>query len=585
MSDWLPSLILREPLWLLLVPLYWAIHRYWRRSGGAPSQWHAYADAGLLRWLAIAPQRGFSSRLDLIARVLIVLAISGPILADRPAAQSRPALDIAVILDISPSMRVGDVDPDRLQRARLELNDLLRRLRGDRVALFAFSAHAYPVLPLTTDLALIPWYLDALDPALTRLTGSNLVPALELASRTLDQGTGGRRAILVLSDGEITDSTGVLAAADRLARRNLPVFALGIGTTTGGPVPTAGGYQRDENGEIVVSRLEPSLLAQIAARTGGRYAGLRADGGDWTYLVAGIDALARSERSAPAPDDGLPLWPWLLASGLGLLLAIRLRNPVTALPAFVLATGLTAFTLSPLAEASPWTERAALEALESGHYADAEALYRDIDSFSGRLGAGAAAYRQSRWADALELFYDAEQRAGDDAQRATAAYNRANTLAQLGRLDDALIAFDYVLSLQPNHTRAAVNRDIVQRMLSRHAGAAGGDPQGAVREDPESQRFSPGAAVDPQAAGQTVTIERDGHGAGAPGGERRTRVIARPSPSGALHSLPAGGRAGEAAQSAMVRLDAIDDNAAEVLRHRFSLMDAERPRTREAQPW
>lgn len=585
MSEWLPPLILREPLWLLLAPLYWAVLRYSQRSRGVPAQWQAYADARLLRWLVIEPQRGISSRLDLFAMLLIVLAISGPILADRPETQSRPALDIAVILDISPSMRVSDVEPDRLQRARLELNDLLHRLRNDRVALFAFSAHAYPVLPLTTDLALIPWYLEALDPALTRLRGSNLVHALELASRTLDQGSAGRGAILILSDGEIPDGAGVLAAADRLAKRNLPVFALGIGTTTGGPVPLPGGYLREENGEIVVSRLEPTLLAQLAARTGGRYATLRADGGEWTYLVAGFDALARSGPGITTLNNGLPLWPWLLAAGLGLLLANRLRNPVPALPAWVIATSLAAFMPPPQAVASIWTERAALEALESGRYADAEALYRDIESFNGRLGAGAAAYRQSRFAAALEWFYDAEQRAGDDAQRATAAYNRANTLARLGRLDDALIAFDYVLSLQPNHARAALNREIVQRVLIRQTGAANRDPRGAVREDPESQRFTSGAAVDSQAAGEPLGIERNDRGASTAGAEHRARVIARPLPSGTGQQVPVGGRAGEASQSVQIRLDAVDDNAAEVLRHRFTLMDAERPRVMEAHPW
>jgi Ca-activated chloride channel homolog len=586
MSDWLPALTVREPLWLLLVPLVWAVHRYWRRGGGSvPAEWQAYADIRLLRWLVVEPRAGISSRLELIAWLLIVLAISGPMIADRTATQTRPTLDIAVIIDISPSMRVGDVEPDRLQRTRLELHDLLQRLRSDRVALFAFSAHAYPVLPLTTDLALVPWYLDALDPALTRHQGSNLVPALELAARTLDQAGDGRRAIILLSDGEIPDVAGVLAAGDRLARRDIPVFALGIGTTTGGPVPAAGGFQRDVNDEIVVSRLDRALLAQLAARTGGRYADLRADGSGWDHLAAGIDALARSERTAPAVAAGLPLWPWLLVAGLVLLLAMRVRVPLPATPVIVLATGLAVVAAPPEAGASPWTERAAYEALHSGRYADAEALYLEIDSFGGRLGAGAAAYRAERWADALEWFTDAEQRAGDAAQRATAAYNRANTLARLGRLDDALIAFDYALSLQPNHTRAALNRDIVLRVLARQAGVASDELHGTPREDPDAHRIGAGAAADTRAAGDPVTLDHDEHHAGAGGGAERARVIARPLPSGASQPFHAGGRAGEAAQSAQVRLDAVNDNAAEVLRHRFMLMDAERPRSQEPQPW
>lgn len=579
MSDWLPAVGFSQPLWLLLAPLCWALHRWWRTPARRPSALHAYADARLLPWLLIAPRKSAGAWLNPAAWLLIVCALGGPVLLDHDAPESRGALDIAVILDISPSMRATDVAPDRLQRARLELHDLLQRLRGDRVALIAFSAHAYPVLPLTDDLAVIPWYLDALDPGLTRLTGSQVVPALELAARTLDSGAaGGGRAILLISDGEFPDTAAIMAAADRLARRGIPLFALGIGTTGGAPVPAAGGFRRGPDGGLAVSRLDRELLAEIAARTGGRYADLRADGGGWQALLRGMTALPGLERSTAADASGLPLWPWLLAAGLALLIAPRLlRAPAPALPAIMLAALLMP-GLAPPADASPADEGAAWEALAAGRYADAEALYRGIDNFNGRLGAGAAAWRQGRYGAALERFAEAERRAGDDVERAIAIYNQGNALARLGRLGDALRAFDDALALHPNHARAALNRDIVSRTLGRPA--AGADSDAPPRMGSDGRAAGPGDPADMDASGRTRAVDGDG----GDRGNGRAQVIARPLPGG-RQPMQAGGLAGEAAQAVLARIDAVEDHAAEVLRHRFMLMDANRPRSGETQPW
>ncbi len=576
MSAWVPAVGFDQPLWLLLVPLVWVLYRWRRRPGGTPDGLQAYADARLLPWLVLTPGRSSAAWLGLLAWLLIVVALGGPVLLDRQTTERRAALDIAVILDISPSMRAGDVEPDRLQRARLELHDLLQRLRGDRVALIAFSAHAYPVLPLTDDLAAIPWYLDALEPGLTRLAGSNVVPALELAARTLDAAAGGGRAILLLSDGEFPDSAEALAAADRLARRGIPLFALGVGTASGAPVPAAGGFHRDGDGNLVVSRLDRELLSEIAARTGGGYADLRADGGGWESLLRGLSALARAERPSSAQPSGLPLWPWLLAGGLLLLIALRLRAPLPALPGLALA-GLALLALSPIADASPSAERAAFEALSAGRLAEAEALYRDLDSFNGRLGAGAVAWRQARFGMARERFAEAERRAGNDTERAIAIYNQGNALARLGRLAEAMRAYDDALALHPNHARAALNRDIVGRVLGR---ATGDDPDATPRITPDADDVSPGDQRDRDASGEARAVEGDGGDRGS----GRAQVIARPLPGG-RQPMQAGGSAGESAQAALARIDAVEDHAAEVLRHRFMLMDADRPRVEESRPW
>lgn len=575
MMDWLPAIALREPWWLLLAPLSWAACLWWRHPGHGHTRLRGYAEPHLLKWLIVEPTRGRLPLLTLLGWSLIAIAISGPVLVDRERESARHGLDIAVVLDISPSMLVDDVAPNRLQRARLELDDFLHRLGdSDRVTLIAFSAHAYRLMPLTTDTALVSWFLDALDPSLTRHHGSNVVAALEQAARTLGQDSAlDNRAILLISDGEFPEPEAVHAATERLAGHGIAVFALGVGTPTGGPVPAPRGYLRNARGETVISRLDRAMLAQITATTGGRYSDVHADDRDQDQLFAGLDRLAQESRPVALAEQGIPLYPWLLAFGLGLLLATRLQRPlpampVIALPLCALAVGMM---LAPAdGQAAGSSERRAFEALEAGRHAEAERLYRGIDGYRGRLGQGAAAYRMARWSDALAAFSAAAQLADDDRERAKALYNSANALVRLDRLDEALVTFDQALALHPNHARAALNRDLVNRALEQQT-ASIQDAHEAMQEDRDADDVSPGMDEDPQATGEptdAVTTPLPG----SEGERPQRRVIGRPRP-------------GDGAPSTLSRFDAVEDNSREMLRHRFTLLDAMRPRSQEEQPW
>ncbi len=207
------------------------------------------------------------------AVVLLLLALLGPVrgFAWRPI--ERRGLDLVVCLDTSRSMLVEDLGRglSRLKRARQEVRLLLERLKGDRVALVAFSGDVRDVAPLTRDYGTLRWFLDGLSPLDNRKGGTDVGAALEHALELFDDRSGAHEAIVLITDGEDLEQRG-LAVAQDAAQRGIRVFVLGMGTAGGGKIPDGErGFVRDERGEEVLSKLDSETLEAIASATRGAY--------------------------------------------------------------------------------------------------------------------------------------------------------------------------------------------------------------------------------------------------------------------------------------------------------------------------
>ena len=205
---------------------------------------------------------------------LVGLAWMGPIrgFALVPVEQRR--IDVVVALDTSLSMLVEDVEPNRLERAKVEIGALLDAMTGERVALLVFAGGARDVAPLTADLDTVRYFLERLSPEDNRRGGTDLGAALNLALERFNGG-GSSEAVVLVTDGE--DLTGeALAAAEVARERGVRVHVLGMGTAGGGKVPDGeGGFVVDPDavagrGEVV-SQLRSESLQAIADATGGIY--------------------------------------------------------------------------------------------------------------------------------------------------------------------------------------------------------------------------------------------------------------------------------------------------------------------------
>ncbi len=180
--------------------------------------------------------------------------------------------DLLIVLDVSRSMLAADVHPSRLGRAKVDLLDLVKQVRGDRVGLLAFRGRSVLLCPLTTDYGFLTQVLEGAGIDSAPVGETNIGDAIGEALQTFDAESGSHRAIVLVSDGE--DLAGRLEGAIQKARdRGVAIFTVGFGSPEGAQLPAAPGKKEflTHQGTPVVSRLNNELLSDIATRTGGAY--------------------------------------------------------------------------------------------------------------------------------------------------------------------------------------------------------------------------------------------------------------------------------------------------------------------------
>ncbi len=228
---------------------------------------------GTSRWRP-AVQGGFYG----LGLLLFGLALAQPQCGTKSELTKRRGIDVVVVLDASKSMLARDVQPSRLERAKLELTTLLDELKGDRVGLVAFAGDAFVQSPLTSDYSAVKLFLRAVDPEQMPQGGSNIGDALILARQVLENADRGakERVVVLLSDGE--DLVGqVDEAVASLKEANVQVLTVGVGSEQGEPIPVYNrrgefvDYKKDSSGETVITRMDRGGLTAIAEATGGAF--------------------------------------------------------------------------------------------------------------------------------------------------------------------------------------------------------------------------------------------------------------------------------------------------------------------------
>lgn len=419
-----PSLLILALLLPALAAL--AVYLFARRRRRVAE---ALGDPALMERLGIADLRDFPTRrlgLLVLAAACMGIAAADPRWGTRSADETTRSLDLVLALDVSKSMYATDVSPSRLEAERLLVRRLLRDLPGDRIGMVVFAGRAYTLSPLTVDHSALNLYLDALDPEIVSQGGSSVGAAITQATDLVRGGeeTRGRRVVLLVTDGEAHDEIPAIeAAADRAARAGVTLFTVGIGTTRGAPIPDrdpvsgqAAGYKRDENGEVVISRMDADLLQRIARRTGGEL--IRMDeAGATTRVISTLQRLDREE--GPAGRTVQQRERHALFLGLALILLIidtLLGSP--ALRSGLAESARRLRTRSP-ARAIPVVLLIAL--VGSGYGI-------------GDLERGNRLYREGRYAEAVEAYRRALA-AGESSPELH--YNLGTALLRLGRYDEA----------------------------------------------------------------------------------------------------------------------------------------------------
>lgn len=264
-----------------------------------------------------------------LAAVLALAALARPQWGEIPEVTIGQAREVMIGLDLSRSMLADDVSPNRLARAKLLVEALLDQLHGERVGLTVFAGTAFVQSPLSADYEVLREFLAELDPTYLPQGGTDYAAMLRATANGFGEQGGGDRYLVVLSDGEAHDE-GWQRTLPTLRARGIRVVGLGVGTPAGALVPNVdGGALTDEQGNAVLSKLEPKTLQQLAEQTGGTYR----DAAAWVDIADLVGAtVAQGQKGDYIEERHVRLqdrFQWFLAPALLVfLLSYWLEFPV-----------------------------------------------------------------------------------------------------------------------------------------------------------------------------------------------------------------------------------------------------------------
>ncbi len=266
-------------LWLLLL-LPVALAAWTWMIVRARSLTHGIVPQGLVDRVAYGQspaRKWWRMGLWLVAAALLLVALARPQVGTRLEEVKREGVDVLIAVDISNSMLSEDFSPSRLESAKFSSQKLVNGLKGDRVGLIAFAGSAIYHCPLTTDYGAVKLLNRVMSPAIVSEQGTALAEAIDKATQAFSEQEDSKSKVLVIiTDGEDHEEA-ALDAAKEAHDAGIAIYTVGMGTPGGAPIPLfdpagrSAGYKKDANGQVIVTRLNEELLAEVADAGGGQY--------------------------------------------------------------------------------------------------------------------------------------------------------------------------------------------------------------------------------------------------------------------------------------------------------------------------
>lgn len=285
-----------------------------------------FVDKELLKKLS--PNRSlFKSILKVLVLCLAIACLSfalvNPKIGTKLETVKREGVDIVFALDVSKSMLAEDIAPNRLDKSKQLITQIINNLAGDRVGIIGYAGSAFPQVPITTDFSSAKLFLNGMNTDMVSSQGTAINQAIELAQTFYDDEGQTNRVLFIVSDGE--DHGGNIAQiAEEAHEKGIRIFTIGVGTVEGGPIPIKQNgvlqyYLRDKNNEQVITRLGEETLKEIAKTTNGEYI----DGSNTKAVVDRVKAVLggmdKKEFEAKQFTDFQDQFQWFLAGALFLL--------------------------------------------------------------------------------------------------------------------------------------------------------------------------------------------------------------------------------------------------------------------------
>lgn len=211
----------------------------------------------------------------MLAFISIIFAAADPQFGSKLEKVKREGVEIIIALDVSNSMLAEDIKPNRLERAKRSISKMIDQLRNDKVGMIIFAGDAYVQVPITTDYSAVKMYLETIDTDIVPRQGTAIGSAIDLGLRSFDEESNLDKAMIVITDGE-NHQGNAIEAAEKAADKGIAIHTIGMGNSKGVPIPLRKQngqvvYQKDQNGNTVISKLNEKVLKNIAAKTDGSF--------------------------------------------------------------------------------------------------------------------------------------------------------------------------------------------------------------------------------------------------------------------------------------------------------------------------
>ena len=440
--------------WLWLLPLWGLVLWFLPKIQSSQIDWAQWIAPPLQRLFVVSSQVSQYRKKQLqvgfaLIWILGTLALAGPAWERLPQPLLVRDQARVILLDLSYSMLATDLQPNRLERARYKIEDLLNRFQEGQTAIILYAGDAHTLVPLTEDAETIRTLLPSLHPSLMPVRGSRPDLAFENVIEMLNQVDIQNSHLVWITDG--IDDQQVKPLQNLLSSQRHKLTVLAVGTPSGAPIVLEkGNYLKDTNNNIVIPQLDLTPLKAVAEALGGQVLPVQYDDSDLERLVASEekDQGFQEQEEELTTDRWREEGPWLFVLLLPSVAMIFRRGWL-----FVLV--LTSWP--SLSQAWEWRElfindnQRAYELLQEGQAAEA------AQTFDDSMWQGIASYKAQEYEAALQHWSNEES--------PITSYNRGNALARNGKLPEALQAYDRAIAAKPDWEDAQFNRDLVAKLL------------------------------------------------------------------------------------------------------------------------
>ena len=299
---------------LPLIVLVFLANLYWKRK-----KQREFGDLEMVKKLS--PESSvFKPVLKLVVLLLaflgLIIALVNPKIGTKMETVKREGIDIVFAMDVSKSMLAEDVAPNRLDKSKQIVSQIINQLGSDRIGIVAYAGSAFPVLPITSDYGVAKMFLQSMNTEMVSSQGTSLDEAIRLAITYFDQKSKTSKLLVLISDGE-DHSEDAQAAAEEASKAGLKIITIGIGTEKGATIPlkrdgVVESFQKDNNNQVVITKMNKESLEAIAKATKGGYVNGNNTKNVLEYIKATLDKIQKTEFESTEMADFQSQFQWFL---------------------------------------------------------------------------------------------------------------------------------------------------------------------------------------------------------------------------------------------------------------------------------